>query len=282
MTKKSHNKKRNVGILYELLLNTAAKGLVESNKSLTQKSQKLIKRFFNPDTELYKEYRLFKALVEPQISDGSLATKILVEAKKAARAHNKDRLSREKSKLIREINYSFGKPFYNQHIDNYTDFATVQTLLNDWRSYSEAPIDRVLLYESKVHAILLKPKTDLSLLEQHDKQVDNLVIKVMTEKFNQKYSGQLSDLQQLLIKEYVFNENTEGKAFKGVLKRIKETVLRDVTQYSESCDNGIVAKKISEVKEDIRTLNINTLDDQTMTRFLTLCSLSEELRRKDQ
>ena len=281
MTKKSHNKKRNVGILYELLLSTAAKGLVESNRLLTQKAQKLIKRFFNSETELYKEHRLFKALVEPYIEDGALATKILGEAKRAARTHNKDRLTREKSKLIREINHSFGKGFYNQYIDNYTDYATVQTLLNDWRLYADAPIDRVLLYESKVHAILIRPKEDLKLLEERDEQIDNLVVKVMTEKFNKKYSGQLSELQQILIKEYVFNENTDGKAFKDVLRRIKETVLRDLTEYTTSCDNAIVSGKIDEVKDDIRNLNINTLDDQTMERFLTLCNLSEELRRKE-
>ena len=280
MTKKSHNKKRNVGILYELLLNTAAKGMVESNVKLTKRSQHLIKRFFHPDTELYKEHRLFKALIEPQINDGSLATKILGEAKKAARAHNKDRLDREKSRLIKEINHSFGKDFYNQRIDNYVDYATVQTLLNDWRSWDKASIDRIVLYESKVHSILLKPKQSVKLSEERDKEVDNLVVKVMTEKFNKKYSPHLSGLQQLLIKEYVFNENTDGKAFKNVLKRIKETVLRDLSDYTTECDNTIVSKKINEVKEDIRMLDINTLDDQTMTRFLTLCNLSEELRGK--
>ena len=152
--------------------------------------------------------------------------------------------------------------------------------MNDWRARTQAPIDRVVLYETKVHGILTRPKENMKLSEQRNKEVDNLVVKVMTEKFNQKYSSQLSDLQQLLIKEYVFNENTEGKAFKNVLDRIKETVLRDLSDYTSECDNQIVAKKINEVKEDIRTLDINTLDDQTMTRFLTLCNLSEELRRK--
>ena len=108
-----------------------------------------------------------------------------------------------------------------------------------------------MLYESKAHAILLKPKEQIRLDEERDKEVDNLVVKVMTEKFNKKYSSQLTDLQQLLIKEYVFNENTEGKAFKNVLKRIKETVLRDLSDYTAECDNTIVAKKINEVKEDI-------------------------------
>ena len=67
-----------------------------------------------------------------------------------------------------------------------------------------------------------------------------------------------------------------------MLHRIKETVLRDLSEYKSDCENDHVANKINEVKEDIRTLDINTLDDQTMTRFLTLCDLSEELRRKDQ
>ena len=281
MSKKSHNKKRNVGIIYELLLSTAARGLVESKHSWTTNSQKIIQRFFREGTELYREHRLFKALLEPEIKDGSLATKILGEAKKAARSHNIERLEREKSRLIKEINYTFGKNFYNQRIDNYTEYATIQTLLNDWREWNKADFNRVTLYENKVFDILVKPKNTSKLMQEHDKEVDNLVVKVMTDKFNKKYGSQLSDLQQLLVKEYVFNENTDGKAFIDVLKRIKETVLRDLTEYGVDCDNDHVAKKINEVKSDIRNLDISTLDDQTMTRFLTLCDLSEELRRKE-
>ena len=74
MSKRSHNKKRNVGIIYEQLLAQAAKGIVENNSSMTQKAQSIIKRFFREGTELYKEHRLFKAMVEPHIEDGSLAT----------------------------------------------------------------------------------------------------------------------------------------------------------------------------------------------------------------
>ena len=76
MTTRSHNKKRNVGIIYEQLLAVAARGIVESKPALTQKAKKLITRFFSEGTEIYREHRLFKALVEPYIEDGSLATKI--------------------------------------------------------------------------------------------------------------------------------------------------------------------------------------------------------------
>ena len=84
----------------------------------------------------------------------------------------------------------------------------------------------------------------------------------------------------MLVKQYVFAESGDSKGFKSMLSRIKETVIKDLVDYEVSCDNQHVANKINEVKEDIRSLDINTLDDQTMTRFLTLCDLSEELRRK--
>lgn len=279
MKNKSHNKKRNVGIIYEQLLAQAAKALVESDKKKAAKAQSLIRRFFSEDTELYKEHRLFRAIIDPEIKDGSLATKILGEAKRAARGHNVARLDREKSRLIKEINYSFGKDFYKQAVSNYTDYATVQTLMNDWRSVS-SPIDRVTLFESKVHDILMTPGEEPQLQEMYDKQVDNLVVKVMTEKYNTKYSEKLGDVQQILVKEYIFSENGDSNGFKRVLKTIKETVLKDLNAFELECENNHVASKINEVKEDIKSLDINTLDDQVMVRFLTLCDLSDELRRK--
>lgn len=278
MKNKSHNKKRNVGIIYEQLLAYAAKALVESDKKAAAKAQSLIRRFFSDDTELYKEHRLFRAIIKPEIKDGSLATKILGEAKRAARSHNVPRLDREKSRLIKEINYSFGKDFYKQPISNYTDYATVQTMLNDWRS-THAPIDRLTFFESKVHDILMTQEKEPQTKDMYDKQVDNLVVKVMTEKYNTKYGNKLGDVQQLLLKEYIFSEKGDSTGFKKILNKIKETVLKDLEIFETECENNHVAGKITEVKDDIRTLDINTLDDQIMARFLTLCDLSDELRR---
>ena len=152
-------------------------------------------------------------------------------------------------------------------------------ILNDWRSTS-SDIHRVTLFESKVHKILTEKKEEKTLVCEHNNQVDNLVVKVMTDKYNAKYGKQLTEVQQMLVKQYVFAENGNSKGFKNMLKRIQETVLRDLTDYETQCDNNHVASKINEVKEDIRSLDITSLDDQTMTRFLTLCDLSEQLRGK--
>ena len=212
MNKKSHNKKRNVGIIYEQLILTISRAVVENNLTVVEQAKSIIKKYFKPGTELYKEHKLFQALIKPQIDDPSLATSILGEAKKASRAHDYGRLEREKSKMIRDINLNFGKNFYNTKIKEYKDYATVQTLLNDWR-FETKDFARLVEYEKKVHSILTRSKNVATLAEQKTPAVNNLVVKIMTDKFNARYGQRLTELQQNLIKQYVFADQNNGLKF---------------------------------------------------------------------
>ena len=162
---KSHNKKRNVGIIYEQLINYISQTLVEGKKKETDTAIEIIRKNFRPGTELYKEFRLFNALVKTHVASESLATRILSEAKRAAQDHDSKKLRSEKSQLIREINNNLceGSNLYSRRIENYTTYATIQTLLNDWRSKEVQDISRVALYESKIHGWLPVSYTHLTL-----------------------------------------------------------------------------------------------------------------------
>ena len=49
---------------------------------------------------------------------------------------NQKDLDLEKSKLIKLLNYTFGKgKIFERKVKNYTMYATIQTLLNEWRSF---------------------------------------------------------------------------------------------------------------------------------------------------
>ena len=129
---KSHNKKRNVGVVYEILLRSISESLVKGDAEQAQKILDLITRRFKPDTELHREFRLFRALAKSSVSDSAIAAAILMEAKQAARKTNIENLEKEKSSLIREINYSLdGKNLYKRYVPNYRDLATIQILLNE-------------------------------------------------------------------------------------------------------------------------------------------------------
>ena len=85
---KSHNKKRNVGIIYELLLRSVSDALIEGKTKKAQNTLDIIQKRFDKSTELYKEFRLFNALAKSTVSNSAIAAAILNEAKSAARKSN--------------------------------------------------------------------------------------------------------------------------------------------------------------------------------------------------
>ena len=59
---RSHNKKRNVGIIYDQIINFTCNNIIEENNTVAEESLEIIKKHFKKDTQLFKEYKLFKAL----------------------------------------------------------------------------------------------------------------------------------------------------------------------------------------------------------------------------
>ena len=58
----NHNKKRNVGLIYEQLIRYASKCILEGKTDRAEIAMQIMKEHFRPGTELYKEFRLFNAL----------------------------------------------------------------------------------------------------------------------------------------------------------------------------------------------------------------------------
>jgi len=276
---KSHNKKRNVGVIYELLLRNISECLIKDDKKSAQTALNIIEKRFNRESELYKEFRLFNALVKSTVSSSSIAAAILVEAKQAARRCNESKLNKEKSLLIREINHTLKDPkFYHRRIPEYTMYATIQTLLNDWRMGDRANLTRMVQYESKVAEMLLE-KRDTPSLDDIDPDVNSLVVTIMTEKINNRYSGKLSKEQRDLMRDYVFSISSDKDD--GIRKRLTETkddILLDLEAFKKKTDNSIILEKIGEVREKLLNESFNNIDDESVSRFLVLINLRQELK----
>ena len=134
MSSKSHNKKRNIGLVYELLLKEIAKSTIENDNKNSNKALKILRKHFAKNTEIYKEFRLINSLATTKIINHSIIPSILLEAKKACRQINLKLLEDEKTKLIHEINKNFGESFFDNHLKEYKTYATIQILFNNWRS----------------------------------------------------------------------------------------------------------------------------------------------------
>ena len=174
------------------------------------------------------------------------------------------------------INYELkNQNIYGQHIKEYRDFATVQTLLNDWRQRGD--FKRIVEYESKVHDMLLREDVHVNLESEKDAEVDQLVLKIMTEKFNKKYGLTFNEQQQSLIKEYVFSSKSNPERFETTLESIKEKTIDSLTRFEALCENEYVKNKISPVLDEVKSLSTSNINDETISKFLTVYQLQKEL-----
>jgi len=277
---RSHNKKRNIGIIYELLLRNISDSLIRGDKAAAKTALDIIERRFHKSTELYKEFRLFNALAKTTVSDTPVAASILTEAKYAARRCNTKRLDREKSMLIRDINHTLDdKSFYHRRIPEYTTYATIQTLLNEWRKSDRSDLSKVVQFESKVVEWLLSEKVEKSIEENINNDVDELVIKLMTEKFNKRYGGSLSNDQKTLIRSYVFSSESgwNGMSISETLLEIKSNTISELDRLKRSTDNNTILEKIDAVSDKVSSEQTESVSDEVISRFLVISQLKNEI-----
>jgi len=278
---KSHNKKRNIGIIYSQLIQMISESVVSGDKIHAKKITDLLRRHFHEGTELYREFRLFNALSQTSTQSEAVAVRILEETRKAALKTNAHQIQSEKGKLIKEINYTLGRDFYDRKIADYRNLATIGTLLSDWRKNDIKDIARIATYETIVVESLIEgKKTQKDLSEHVDKSANILAERIMLKKYNRKYTDVLSPSQGDIIQRYVFSI-TEGKetAFRDHLMTLLDRSLSDVEMYSMKCENSTLKSKLSSVSKRLNELkDTNVVTDEVIAKFLLVTELTKELK----
>ena len=91
-----HSKYRNTGILFELLVRQIASDTLADQDS---SADKIIKQYFNSNTQLGKELELYQSVIKEKFSTENKANKFLDAALSARRQLNSSSLRREKYNL---------------------------------------------------------------------------------------------------------------------------------------------------------------------------------------
>jgi hypothetical protein len=268
-----HNKKRNIGIIYEQIINFTCFNIIEENNEVAENALNIIKNHFNNSNQLKKEYKLFKALATTKGVSDQLAYSIISEAKKACNnMFDNKSLEKEKSQLIKDLNYTFGKgKIFEEKIKNYRIYATIQTLLNEWRSKDKS-FDLSTEYEIKLHEHLTS-KEIISEVKVIPK-VDKLTYNIMREMFNKKYIKQLSHEQQDLV--YLFINEDEDKISKSFFQ-IKDSTVKKINEYFVNCNNNVLLEKKEKIINKIKKLSVDVVDKSNIEKYLTVLKLKDEL-----
>ncbi len=267
-----HNKKRNVGLLHEQLIRHASRMTVDGEAGKAKKAVDVVTNHFKKGTELLREFRLFSSLIHTKVDCKNLAQRIIEESRKASANHDASKLQKEKSLLIRDINHILNETsFYDQKIAQYTIFATVQALLNEWRGAQRLSPSEIAKYENKLIEHLTRDDEPSTMVK--NVSADPLVLNVMLEKFNKKYSNNLTLEQKKLLEYKLMNKN--DKAI-DLMKEIRTKTLDSIDKFYEAENNDYLKNKKDILVERVTNYTPDETDE-SVSKALSLANLLSEL-----
>ena len=162
---------------------------------------------------------------------------------------------------------------YNIRIDDYTLYATIQTCLNEWKKSVPDNLMVLAEYENRIMNRLISEKDPMNPYFDKMKDVDNFVVKLMAEKFNERYSSSLDDSQRALLKTYVFSNDRD--TIKEKMIELRDTSLTRLNEYDTS--SSYVMSKVATVRQKITEQDFNVVDDVAVKKSLTLIQLMRQL-----
>ena len=121
--KLKHSKIKNTSILFELLTRQITADVLAGKST---KSVKIVKKYFNENTELGKELQLYRVLSEKHYHSENRARDLLDAAIDSRKKLSNTKLRTEKYNLIKDINESYNSiDFFNGRITNYRLLASI-------------------------------------------------------------------------------------------------------------------------------------------------------------
>ena len=279
-SKTKHSKIRNTGILFELLTRQITVDVLNNDKKGS--AANILKEFFNKNTQLGKEYELYRVLTVENYKSETKANHLVDAVIKARQKLNESSLKREKYNLIKEIRKNYDvNDFFMARISNYKVSASIFKLFN---SNSNAhPASETQSRFTVVEHITRKPisskKKEKALVEGYKKQEKDLRLlayTILVEKFNKKYSS-LSQAQKKLLKEYI-NNISNTNSLKEFIESETAKVKKQLQSFLPTVDDKVTKIKLNEAVNQANTLMKGRIvEDKQVVTLMRYYQLVKEL-----
>jgi hypothetical protein len=270
-----HNKKRNVGIVYQQVLRRAAEAAIDGNKAHANECIELLGRHFQHGTDLYKEYKLFSSILETGGVDEKTSERVLSIAKEVSRSIDQPTIEKQKGTFINEANRVFGKGnLFNTRVSNYRGLATVQLLLNEWRDPGTLTPTQTAEYERRLQTYMMTSKQTPSL--QKESKVDDLTVSMFRKRFDDSYGSKLTNLQKNFVAAVAFDKH---EAVHQMISEAKTKAIDLLDQRHAGETNKLLSERYEIVRKNI--IAFDETSDNSASMAMTLFNLIEELEGKD-
>ena len=280
-SKTKHSKIRNTGILFELLTRQITVDVLNNDKKGS--AANILKEFFNKNTQLGKEYELYRVLTVENYKSETKANH-LVDAVLTARTKlNDGSLKREKYNLIKEVRSHYDiNDFFMARIPNYKVNASIFKLFStkdDLKPQAETE-SRFTIVENITRKNLSAKKKENVVVEGYRKQEKDLRLLaygILIEKFNKKYSN-LSANQRNLLKEYI-NNISNTNSLKEFIETETIKVKKQLQSHLPKVSDKVTKIKLKEAINQAETLMKGRIvEDKQVVTLMRYYQLVKELK----
>ncbi len=276
-----HNKKYNIGVIFELLTKQVATGVINEQPAVSKKASTLINKYFSTNALLHEELLLFNILLYNQADSHRVASKLLEGTLVSAQAMEERELIEVKETLIKEISEIFDEQtFFKTKIPNYKVYASIQQLLNLSRKKqnSRKITEKIILEETVIDHLLNNTEVQRA-KEQYEKNnkqsVDNFTMKLVLEKFNTKYDSKFNSEQKVLLRDFINNNTQEFE------KHAKDEIIKVdgvLEKAINECNDSLLKIKLQDAKKILNEIKTLELSENVLTRLLTYLDLTKDLQ----
>jgi len=283
MKKIKHSKFKNTGFLFELLTRQITLEILNGSQ---EKAKKIVVEFFSNGSELSKELRLYKLLIEEKYNSESKAEKFIDAIMEARTKLDEQKLIKEKYNLVKSIKENFEiDSFLTSPVTNYRVLASIHKLFEakktDISEVKEIFDSKITLVEhiSTSASASLKQKED-KLVEDYknqEKDLRLLTYKILVETFNKKYSN-LNDVQKNLLREYINNVTNTSKFGEYYANELKK-VVTELHSIHKGMDDKITKIKLKETINVLKSQKIGKkVTDEQVSSLMLAFELIKEIQ----
>lgn len=276
MKKIKHSKFKNTAMLFELLTRQITSDIISSNESV---AIQILKKHFGKNTELIKEYKLYKTISDEKLKSDTKANMLIEAAITARKGFNRNKLNQEKYELIKAIKENFDiNSFFQTKVQNYKLLASIYKIL-EYRE-SDNPIEltksRITILENITSNSKANVINETFAISNQPKDVRLLSQKLLVEKFNKKYSD-LSDQQKTILREYISNVSNTNN-FKSLIQAEAAEIKNVFTKNIYKVKDKSLKIKLSEIVNLLDEYqNVKKIEENHISALLRYYSLIEDL-----
>jgi hypothetical protein len=269
--KTRHNKKRNTAFVYEALIREATAAMLKKDTKRCNMAVKLVKKHFKEGSLLRRDLECHRSLYENQNLGEKVSEKILREAKLANRLIDPEGLFKEQSALIHDVNKELEPSVFGNYVPNYKTLASIAQIFSDKIS----PKNQVILEGEIIKNMTNSLEKTITIDD-----IDSVVIKSFTKKFNNKYETELLDEQKKLLTYYIssFADNAlELKTFLNEeITRLK-LQLKAAKSIQEIQSDPDMIEKTEQVIAHLNEFSKRSVDDELLLTVMKTQSLVKEI-----